>query len=165
MSRPVASVVARPHLASSEESFLDAFRVAKTALRGILAETVGPLGLRGCQFWVLSYIGEEGPVSGGRLADELGVTPPSVTSAVQDLVDAGLVARERSEADRRVVMLSATPRGRKVLGEIWTRLGVRITERTRGLPSEDFAAAARVLRAVGTRGVLAPNPALGGVPA
>lgn len=165
MSRTVVPFVARPRVLDSEESLLDAFHVATTAVRGILAETVRPMGLRVCQFWALNYITEQGPVNGVHLADDLGVTPPSVTASVQDLVDAGLVARHRSETDRRVVMLSATLRGRKTLAEIWHRLGARMTDRTSGLPPGDVAAAGRVLRAIGTRGPGAGGPALGGLSA
>lgn len=165
MSRTLAPLVVRPRAPDSEESLLDAFHVATTAVRGILAETVRPMGLRVCQFWALNYIAEQGPVNGVHLADDLGVTPPSVTASVQDLVDAGLVARHRSETDRRVVMLSATPRGRKTLGEIWHRLGARMTDRTNGLPPEDVAAAGRVLRAIGTRGPGGGSAVLGGASA
>lgn len=165
MSKSAAPFVARLHAPGPGESLLDAFHLATTAVRSILAETVRPMGLRVCQFWALNYIVEQGPVNGVHLADDLGVTPPSVTSAVQELVDAGLVARHRSHADRRVVMLSATPRGRRTLGEIWGRLGARMTERTSGLPREELSAAARVLRAVGTRGPASDALPFEGVPA
>jgi DNA-binding MarR family transcriptional regulator len=165
MSRHVAPLIPRPHATASEESLLDAFHAATTAVRAILGETVSPMGLRVCQFWALNFIAEQGPVNGVHLADDLGVTPPSVTAAVQDLVDAGLVARERSDTDRRIVMLSATSRGRRTLGEIWSRLGVRMTERTNGLPHADLAAAARVLRAIGTRGPAATTLAAGALAA
>lgn len=149
MSRALTPVIARLHPAAAEESLLDAFHDATTAVRAILAATVRPMGLRVCEFWALNYIADHGPVSGVQLADELGVTPPSVTAAVQDLVDAGLVLRNRSDADRRVVMLTPTARGRKTLADIWGRLGQRMTECTSGLPRGDLVAAARVLRAIG----------------
>lgn len=158
MSRAVASVEVRPHAPGPEELLLDAVHDATSAVRLILAETVRPLGLRVCEFWALNYIADRGPVSGVHLADELGVTPPSVTAAVQDLVDAGLVARDRSEEDRRVVMLSATARGRRTLSDIWGRLGHRMTERTSGLPREDLTAAARVLRAIALRSATTGGP-------
>lgn len=151
MSRSVGPVVARVHAPGPEETLLDAFHDATSAVRSILAATVRPMGLRVCEFWALNYITDQGPVSGVHLADELGVTPPSVTSAVQDLVDAGLVTRNRLEDDRRVVMLRATARGRRTLADIWGQLGNRMNERTAGLPAEDVAAAARVLRAIGPR--------------
>lgn len=152
MSRALPPLLSRSHGPGAEEMLLDAFHDATTAVRSILAATVRPLGLRVCEFWALNFIADRGPVSGVHLADELGVTPPSVTAAVQALVDAGLVARQRSQSDRRVVMLTASPRGRKALADIWGRLGNRMTERTSGLPREDIAAAARVLRAIGPRG-------------
>ncbi len=46
------------------------------------------------------------------LADALRVDPSTATRAVQRLVRAGLAERRQSDADGRVVMVSATPAGR-----------------------------------------------------
>ncbi|MCI4335667.1 MAG: MarR family winged helix-turn-helix transcriptional regulator [Thermoplasmata archaeon] len=146
--RSSSSDAARP---GTQQDLLDAFHGATVGIRAVLAETVRPMGLAVCQFWALNYIVERGPVNGVHIADELAVTPPSITVAVDDLVDAGLVVRNRSSEDRRVVLVSATPQGRKTLTEIWRELGSRMAERTSRLPASDLEAAARVLRAIGPR--------------
>jgi DNA-binding MarR family transcriptional regulator len=43
------------------------------------------------------------------------VTPPAITKTVTALEAAGLAERVRSESDRRVVHVRATPRGRALL--------------------------------------------------
>ncbi|MCA0294809.1 MAG: MarR family transcriptional regulator [Actinobacteria bacterium] len=54
------------------------------------------------------------PMTPGRLAAELGVTPGAVTQLVAGLVAAGLVEQQRDEADarRRVLALTAGSRAR-----------------------------------------------------
>jgi DNA-binding MarR family transcriptional regulator len=49
----------------------------------------------------------------GALAEGLGIAPGSLTGVVDRLIDKGLVNRERSEADRRKVMVGLSPEGEK----------------------------------------------------
>jgi len=52
------------------------------------------------------------------LAKRLGMTPPSVTVLTRQLQQKGLIGRERDRDDRRVVLLSLTEEGRKLLDEM-----------------------------------------------
>ena len=56
-----------------------------------------------------------GPLPVGRLAELERVSPPAITKTVALLESAGLALRTRSELDRRVVLVSATPAGRRLL--------------------------------------------------
>lgn len=49
-----------------------------------------------------------------ELAQRLRLARPTVSNLLRDLEDAGLVARERSEADGRSVLLTITERARRV---------------------------------------------------
>jgi DNA-binding MarR family transcriptional regulator len=51
------------------------------------------------------------------LAAALDVVPRSITSLVDDLERAGLVAREADPTDRRATLVTVTDRGRAVLAE------------------------------------------------
>jgi DNA-binding MarR family transcriptional regulator len=53
--------------------------------------------------------------SGSRVADVELVSSPAITKMVSALESAGLAQRERSETDRRVVLVSATPAGKRLL--------------------------------------------------
>lgn len=53
-----------------------------------------------------------------ELAESQGVSLPSMSSTVSRLEERGLVTRERSAHDRRVVVVSLTPAGREKLLEI-----------------------------------------------
>ena len=50
-----------------------------------------------------------------KLAELEQVSSPAITKMVSALESAGLAQRERSETDRRVVLVSATPAGKRLL--------------------------------------------------
>lgn len=54
------------------------------------------------------------PKTVSTLADEMGLTLPSVTVAVQKLQKKGYVSKERSKEDGRVVFASLTPKGSRM---------------------------------------------------
>lgn len=73
------------------------------------------MDLDGPRASVLSVLVFAGPMPLGRLAAIEQVTPPAITKTVTALEAAGLAERVRSEVDRRVVLVRATPRGRALL--------------------------------------------------
>ena len=59
-----------------------------------------------------------GPASSQRdIAARLNVAPSLVVALVDQLADLGAVGRERSAADRRVQVITLTPKGRELLAE------------------------------------------------
>ncbi len=81
-----------------------------------LARTIDPkINLDGPRASALSVVVFGGPVPVGRLAEIEQVSPPAITKTVSALEADGLVERERSDADRRVVLVRATPAGRALL--------------------------------------------------
>lgn len=73
------------------------------------------MDLDGPRASVLSVLVFAGPMALGRLAELEQVTPPAITKTVAALEKAGLVVRERSAGDRRVVLVRATDDGRALL--------------------------------------------------
>jgi len=57
----------------------------------------------------------EGDSTMGDLARRAGVTMPTATSSINALVEGRYASRRRSSTDRRVVLVSLTAKGRKVL--------------------------------------------------
>ena len=53
-----------------------------------------------------------------ELADALGVNPSTATRAVDRLSEAGLVDRQTNPRSRREALVSLTPTGREVVGEV-----------------------------------------------
>jgi DNA-binding MarR family transcriptional regulator len=74
------------------------------AEHGLTQTSIGVLG-------VLAHA--EAAVSHRELAAHLGVTPATLTPVIDALEAAGDLARERDPADRRVVRLTITERGRE----------------------------------------------------
>lgn len=90
-----------------------------------------PLDLTFARYEVLRLLSftARGSLTMTRLGSLLQVHPTSVTSAVDRLERQGFVARERQEADRRVVRATVTESGREV-----------VERATEGLNAEVFAA-------------------------
>jgi len=60
---------------------------------------------------VIFFLGQDGPCTMSELALKIRLTVSSATLIVDRLVEKGLIARERSEEDRRVVRVALTDEG------------------------------------------------------
>ncbi|SRR2546421_5405021 len=72
------------------------------------------------QYWLLRLLRRSGPLSISELADALGITGSSVTTACKRLEKAGLVTRERQADDERMVRVMLTKQGIERV-ETWQR--------------------------------------------
>ena len=70
------------------------------------------------QFVVLRTLGGGGRATTKDIATATGVTTGNITGLVDKLEAEGLVVRDRSEKDRRVVYLEATKKGQSLLEEL-----------------------------------------------
>ena len=80
-----------------------------------VASKVSEYGLTTAQFGILEALHHLGPLSLGELADKLLVTGGNVTFVMDRLEEQGLVRRERSGQDRRVVVARLTEEGRGLI--------------------------------------------------
>ncbi|MGP8078222.1 MAG: MarR family winged helix-turn-helix transcriptional regulator [Thermoplasmata archaeon] len=113
------------------------------------------------QFWSLHVVSSLEAASVGTVARYLGVSAPTACTNLDQLEAAGLVLRHRSQADRRSVHLSLTPRGRRVEARVWARIGRLMSEAAGGLSPSDLATTVRVFRELHRRLDAAPAPATG----
>lgn len=72
-------------------------------------------GLTGPQLAVLRILVHGGEVSNGELARQTHLSQATVTGILDRLMRRGLVQRHRSDADRRRVMVQATPAAARLL--------------------------------------------------
>ena len=72
-------------------------------------------GITGPQLWAMRTISELGGCSAGDLASRLCVHPSTITGVIQRLEDKRLIDRQKREDDRRAVVLTLTPAGKKLL--------------------------------------------------
>lgn len=70
------------------------------------------------QYWLLKRLKHAGPLNIGELAEGLGITSSSATTATKRLAKMGLVKRDRQKEDERVVTVALTETGREML-EQW----------------------------------------------
>ena len=73
------------------------------------------------QLGVLEHLSRSREIPMNALASHLGVTRPAATGLADRLIAQGLVARQGDRADRRVVRVRLTPKGRRVLDNIWNQ--------------------------------------------
>lgn len=78
-------------------------------------------GLTHVQTVLMRYLLDKESATVSAIADYMGVTMAAVSSLVDRLVKSGLLNRNRSESDRRVVYISLTPAGREAIGKFLIR--------------------------------------------
>jgi DNA-binding MarR family transcriptional regulator len=84
-------------------------------LRRARAADTATMDLDGPRASALSVLVFGGPMPIGQLAAAEQVSPPAITKTVTALEAAGLVQRRPSPADRRIVLVQATAKGRALL--------------------------------------------------
>lgn len=72
-------------------------------------------GLTGSQLWAIKTIAEADPIKPSELARRMYLHPATVVGLIDRLVKKGLVTRDRSDQDRRVVEISLSEAGKKLL--------------------------------------------------
>ena len=98
--------------------FLGLFTRASKLMRGAADEAMSRHGVRVGQNLVLEVLWDTDGLTPGELAERLHVSTPTVVKSATRMEATGLVARRRDEADRRLVRLYLTDRGRSVQTDI-----------------------------------------------
>jgi DNA-binding MarR family transcriptional regulator len=117
--------MARTPAIDSEDPLTSAGLALLRALVGVADESLVETGTDVTlpQFRVLLAIGTEGPIPSSTLARLLGVAPSTATRMCDRLVRDKLLARGTSPDDRRLVTVSLTARGNRVVSKVidWRR--------------------------------------------
>ena len=85
---------------------------------------------------VVEFLGNEGPRMMRELAEHLGVAVNSMTSIVDGVEHKGLVRRQRSEQDRRIIHVEMTDVGREVY-QSYVEVKLRLFRTMLGALTED----------------------------
>src|SRR5262245_28008354 len=109
--------------ATSNESTVTPITEIRQALGELLAaerrlrsrDRGGPGDLMFAQTIALVTIGRQGPTTAGDIARSSGLNPASITAMLDQLEKKQIVARARSEQDRRVVEVTLTDEGWRLL--------------------------------------------------
>jgi MarR family 2-MHQ and catechol resistance regulon transcriptional repressor len=88
---------------------------AMRALTRYAAAGIEDTGLGDSDFRVLEVLLHKGPLPVNTIGPIVGLTPGSISIAVDRLVEKGLVNRVESAEDRRVRIVGLTPRGKDLI--------------------------------------------------
>ena len=110
---------------------------------------VGEYGLTLPQFGVLEALHHLGPLALGELAEKLLVTGGNVTFVMDRLEALGLVYRDRSNEDSRVVMAKLTPEGRELIEARFSQHATFIDSLTEALTREEREDLRHLLKKLG----------------
>ncbi len=105
-----------PHLDPAHCVSNNLHKTARAVSR-VYAEEMRPAGLARSQFAILEHLAHGGPLALTELARRLYMERTTLTRNLRPLEQAGLVAREPSEADARVKFVAITEAGQGKLRE------------------------------------------------
>ncbi len=125
-------------------------RLAK-AHRDVAAALLRDIGLYPGQELMLMHLRDRDERTQAELVRALNLDPSTVTRMLARLEEQGVVKQRASSTDRRAVVVSLTPRGAKLCGEIrclWTELEAATTQ---GMPKRDRDDVLRALQRMADR--------------
>jgi DNA-binding MarR family transcriptional regulator len=130
------------------ESVVDAVLTASRVLVAIAARSLAEVAdeVTLTQYRSLVVLASRGPQSVAALADELGVTPSTVSRLCDRLVRKGLVRRREDRRDRRAVRLALTPVGRELVDAVTERRRTEIAGLLDGIPEAAQRSLVQALR-------------------
>ena len=143
---------AEPNLLALENQVCFALAVASRSVLALYRPVLEPLGLTHPQYLVMLALWEQSPRSVKELGLALQLEPATLSPLLKRLESAGLVRRERSSLDERVLDITLTDAGRQlreqaeaIPGTIVSELGMSPEEldTLRGTLHAVIAAAAR----------------------
>jgi DNA-binding MarR family transcriptional regulator len=140
-----------PTGSDAPEALVTSVKEVMGSLLRQLAPTLEEERLTMGQFWALHLVSALGRTSLTAVARHLSVAPPTVCGNVDALVRAGLLARARSERDRRSLELTLTAKGRRAETRIWRAVTDLMATATAEVRPEDLATAVRVFGEIRAR--------------
>ena len=105
-------------LKSDVDQVLEAIIYLYTESRRITKELARRADLTGPQLTVVKLLEQIGGLSLSELSEKIRAQNSTVTGIIDRMEREGLVLRERSKEDRRVVYIKLTPKGRELAQEI-----------------------------------------------
>jgi len=121
-------------------SVVNSLRRVVRALRAMAQVAEDVLGISGAQHFVLQRLAEAPALSLNDLAARTMTHKSSVSVVVKHLVERGYVLRQRSSADRRGIVLTLTPAGRRAVGRAPQSAQTRMIAALRRFPRRELAA-------------------------
>lgn len=87
----------------------------------------------------LDILIRNGPITAGELSEITGLTTGSITKIVDRLEKMGYAKRERSQIDRRQVIIHPTPQNENEMGQIFSSLAIEMNKVAKDYSSKELA--------------------------
>jgi MarR family transcriptional regulator, 2-MHQ and catechol-resistance regulon repressor len=124
-----------------------AFQAASKYLYAGLAEA----GIDNTDFRILEALLNNGPLPVNTIGPKVFLTPGSISTAVDRLVERGLVSRVESPEDRRVRVVSLTPKGKRMIAPVFRKHAAEIKRVFADANPKELRALETALKKVGKR--------------
>ena len=124
------------------DAVVDAVLGASRVLVAVAARSLGGIGedVTLTQYRTLVVLASRGPQTVAALAEAVDVAPPTATRMSDRLVRKGLVVRRHDTTDRRLVRLTLSPAGRRLVDTVTGRRRAEIAALLAGIPAAQQAA-------------------------
>ena len=126
---------------------MKAFHSTVKYLYAGLAET----GIDDTDFRILEVLLNKGPLPVNTIGPKVNLTPGSISTAVDRLVDRGLVNRVESPEDRRIRVVSLTARGKELIAPIFRKHAAEIRKVFADASPKELRALEATLKKIGRR--------------
>jgi len=124
-----------------------AFHAAAKYLYAGLAET----GIDDTDFRILEVLLNKGPLPVNTIGPKVNLTPGSISTAVDRLVERGLVSRVESPEDRRIRIVSLTPKGKDLIAPVFRKHAAEIRKVFVDVSPKELRALEATLKKIGKR--------------
>ncbi len=124
-----------------------AFRAAAKYLYAGLEET----GIDDTDFRILEALLNKGPLPVNTIGPKVNLTPGSISVAIDRLLDRSLVSRVESPEDRRVRIVSLTPKGKELIAPIFRKHAAEIRKVFADASPKELRALETALKKIGKR--------------
>jgi len=124
-----------------------AFQAASRYLHAGLVET----GIDDTDFRILEALLNKGPLPVNTIGPKVYLTPGSISVAVDRLVERGLVSRVESPEDRRVRVVSLTPKGRELIAPVFRKHAAEIRKIFADASPKELRSLETILKKIGKR--------------
>ena len=112
---------------------------------------LGATGLGETDFRILEVLLNKGPLPVNTIGPKVNLTPGSISTAVDRLVDRGLVSRVESPEDRRIRVVSLTARGKELIAPIFRKHAAEIRKVFTDAGPKELRALEATLKKIGKR--------------
>ena len=121
------------------------------AVAGYVEPKLRESGLGESDFRILEVLIHKGPLPVNTIGPIVDLTPGSISIAVERLVAKGLVSRVESTEDRRVRIVTLTPRGKELIAAAFRKHSGQMKIVFSELSPEELRGLEAALKKVGTR--------------